>query len=454
MQQEEQMNTGDSQIQTISRRNFLWVTSASAAGMLVACAVNPVTGKRQLVLMSEREEIALDQQHSPHQFSADFGKVQDPELNRYLTEVGSKMASLSHRPEMPYSFRAVNAVYVNAYAFPGGSIAATRGILLEMENEAELAALLGHELGHVNARHTAERMSKAMLLNALVGVGTVLVASKDETAGLITAGVGSIGSTLLLAKYSRDDERQADALGMEYMNRAGYSPNGMIGLMDVLRSLSDRKPSAIEAMFSSHPMSDERYQTAVQSANSTYASRKTQKLARERYMDHTGRLREKREAVEMMQHAQRELGRENYARAETRLKEALKKESGDYAGLLLMSHCQLAMDEPRAAEGFAEKAKQVYPSEAQAHQLSGVAKLRQKKFSAAYSEFSAYDNLLPGNPNITFLKGYTQENMGHRPEAASEYTQYLRSVDQGEQAEYARSRLVDWGYLETPAAVQ
>lgn len=432
---------------TLSRRDFLWVASASAAGMLAACAVNPVTGKREFSLVGREDEIALDRQNSPHQFSADLGKVQDPELNAYISEMGLKVASFSHRPDMPYSFRAVNAVYVNAYAFPGGSIAATRGILIALENEAELAALLGHEIGHVAARHTAARMSKAMLLNAAVGVGAVLASSESETAGLITSGVGSLGSTLLLAKYSRDDERQADDLGMEYMTKTGYSPEGMIGLMDVLRSLSDRKPNAIEAMFASHPMSDERYQDAVRSANDEYASAKDQKLARERYMDLTARLRRKRDAIELMQDAMRDMGQKNYTTAEDRLSEALKREPDDYAGLVLMANCQLAMEHPQAAEGFAEKAQRAYPSEAQAHHLGGIAKLMQYKYSPAYQEFDAYEDLLQGNPNITFLKGYTQEKMDHRPRAAEEYQKYLQSVSQGEQAQHARQKLIEWGYM-------
>lgn len=448
------MKRSGSKITAISRRDFIWAASASTAGMLIACAVNPVTGKRQLVLMSEGEEIALDKQHSPHQFSTDLGEAQDPALNKYIADVGLKMTALSHRPKMPYSFRAVNAVYVNAYAFPGGSIATTRGILLELENEAELAALLGHEIGHVNARHTAERMSKAMLLNAAVGVGAILASSKNETAGLITAGVGALGSTLLLARYSRDDERQADALGMEYMAKAGYSPNGMIGLMDVLRNLSSHKPSAIEAMFSSHPMSDERYQTAVQSSNTEYASARGQKLLKERYMDNTAKLRRMKSAIDFMQDGQNKMGQEKYAQAEIQFKEALNQAPDDYAGLVLMTHCQLAMENYYAAEGFAEKAKKVDPKEAQGHHLGGIAKLLQKKYSSAYEDFAAYDRILPGNPNTTFLKGYTQENMQQKPEAASEYKKYLRAVNQGEQADHARNRLIEWGYMEAPAQTQ
>ena len=207
---------------TLTRRQFLWLTSVTAAGYLVGCATNPVTGKKQLMLMSEEQEIQIDKQYSPMQFSSDYGLVQDKGLNKYIDKTGQKMAALTHRPKMPYSFRVVNATYVNAYAFPGGSIAATRGILLALDNEAELAALLGHELGHVNARHTAEQMSKGMVTQAVLGGVSILAGTQGAAYGQLASQLGSIGAGALLASYSRDNERQADALGMEYMVKTGY----------------------------------------------------------------------------------------------------------------------------------------------------------------------------------------------------------------------------------------
>jgi predicted Zn-dependent protease len=250
----------------ISRREFLWLTALSSAGFLTGCAINPVTGRSQLMFVSEDKEIAIDRENSPHQFSSDYGPVQDPELNKYIDDAGKTIAGHTHRPHMPYSFRAVNATYVNAYAFPGGSIACTRGILLEIENEAELAGLLGHELGHVNARHTAQQMSKGTITSLiLTGVGAY---AEQQGSGLgdLATGLGNIAAGALLAKYSRDNEREADSLGMRYMVQSNYSPEGMVGLMDILRSMSKEKPNAIEMMFATHPMSDERYQTVVKAA--------------------------------------------------------------------------------------------------------------------------------------------------------------------------------------------
>jgi len=431
----------------ITRREFLWLTSMSAAGVMIGCAVDPVTGRKELMLVSEDQEIRIDTQHSPHQFSSDYGPLQDKVLNNYIDQTGQKMAALTHRPDMPYSFKGVNATYVNAYAFPGGSIAVTRGILLAIENEAELAALLGHELGHVNARHTAEQMSKGVLTNALLSGISAYAGAQSSALGQLASQLGMLGAGALLASYSRDNEREADALGLEYMVKTGYNAEGFVGLMDMLRSLSKDKPNAIELMFATHPMSDERYHTAVEAVRSLYRSSKNKPLYRERYMDHTVKLRAIKGAIEAMQKGEKEMAKKNYSEAETYFKKALKQAPNDYAGLCMMSKCLLAQKKNDQAKEYAEKAKKVYPREAQAYHLAGFTKMRLKDFDSAYQEFIHYDKVLPGNPNTLFFKGFTLEGMQRVKEAANEYYQYLQVVNQGEQAKHAYKRLKEWGYI-------
>jgi beta-barrel assembly-enhancing protease len=430
----------------ISRRQFLYLSSLTAAGWLVGCATNPVTGENQFMLVSENQEIKMDQQHSPHQFSADYGTVQDSRLNAYVSETSHKLAALTHRPQMPYSFRVVNANYVNAYAFPGGSIAATRGIMLKMRNEGELAALMGHELGHVNARHTAEIMSKSQITNLLV-VGLAAYAGSKSDYGDIAAQLGMLSSGVLLASYSRDNERQADALGMEYMVKAGYGPDGMVGLMNILNDLSKGKHSAAQLLFSTHPMSSERYSTAVNTARTQYAGAKRNPLYSERYMDNIAGLRRIRGAIENMQKGEAAMGKKKYEDAQGLFDKALKQAPRDYAGLVLMAKCQLAQKKTDAAERYLKTARQVYPKEGQALYLDGYVKLKKEKYDTALMRFTGYDKLLPGNPNITFFKGVAYEGKGVRESAADSYNKYLQAVKQGENAKYAYGRLVEWGYI-------
>jgi len=436
-----------------TRREFLRAGSMAAVAALAGpsltgCAKNPVTGQSQFMLVSQEQEISMDKQSSPHQLSADYGPVQDGELNKYVSGVGTSLAGVSHRPDMPYSFQVVNANYVNAYAFPGGTIACTRGIMLGVESEAELSALLGHEIGHVNARHTASRMSTQLVVGGLAGIGGAIIGAKYGNGwGALAGGLGGFGVGMLLASYSRDDERQADALGMEYMTRAGYNPDGMVDLMDMLNDQHDSEPSAVEVMFATHPMSSERLATARKRVTEKYAGAGEYSIYRERYMDNTAALRKLAPVVKELQDAEKLMRQEKYGEADTTIASALKKAPDDYSGLLLMAKCRIAQGKYAEAKPYAEKARAVYPAEAQAMQLDGVVQMKAGRYEAAYLDFSEYEKTLPGNPYTSFYKGYSQEGMGHRNEAAQEYVRFLNQVNSGDQAKYAYRRLVEWGFI-------
>ena len=436
-----------SNLHKLTRRQFLWLSSMTAAGYVIGCATDPVTGKKQFMLVSEDTEIQIDKQYSPLQFSSDFGEVQDSPLNRYVSQVGNKMAAASHRPDMPYSFRVVNATYVNAYAFPGGSIAATRGIMLQLDNEAELASLLGHELGHVNARHSAEQMSKGQLTQALVGGISVLVGTQSAALGDLASQLGQISAGALLAKYSRDNEREADALGMQYMVGAGYGSKGFVGLMEMLNTLSKHRSSTVDLLFATHPMSQERYDTAVRDANTKYQSALKGPLNRDRYMDHTAGLRTRKGAIQEIQEGEKQMAVRKYDAADNHFRKALKQAPDDYVALCMMSISNLAQKQYAVGRQYAEMAQKAYPNEAQAYHLSGFSKIQLKDFDGAYEEFRSFEQLLPGNPNTIFFKGYCREGMNQIEPAAKEYQRYLQVVQQGKYAQHAYRRLVDWGYL-------
>ena len=437
----------------MTRRDFLWLMSATTASaaipVLSGCATHPVTGEQILVGLSEQQEVALDRQHSPHQISNDYGASQDTRLGGYASDIGSSLSSRSHRTAVPYSFRVVNANYINAYAFPGGTIAATRGIMLEMDNEAEFAALMGHEIGHVNARHSAQRAGAGLLAQAAVIGATIAVGSSERGSGYapIVQIAGTIGASALLASYSRENEREADSLGMEYMTRAGYSPNGMVGLMGVLVRQSKAKPGLLDTMFSSHPMSDERLASMRADASGKYARFGSGKLERERYLDNTAGLRKLKPAIEEQQKGERLMSKKSFPEAEGHFTTALKAAPNDYTGLCLMAKCQVAQKKYDQAKVYTAQARQINPREAQAMQLSGVTNLALKDYPSAYQEFSAYETALPGNANAAFFKGVSLESMQDRPGAAREYQRYLRAVQSGSQAQHAATQLKSWGYL-------
>lgn len=431
----------------LSRRKFLHISSLSAMSLFLGCASNPVTGKRQLILISESEEIELDRENSPHQFSSDYGASQNQSLQSYIASVGKPIAAGTHRPNMPYRFVVVNAAYINAYTFPGGSVGITRGILLDLESEAELSSLIGHELGHVNARHTAQRMTKSVLTSLAIASVTAYAGSESEKYQAIAAGLGSIAAGALLAHYSRDNEREADSLGMDYMVKAGYNPGGQTDLMDMLRSLSRKKPNAIELMFTTHPMGEERYQSSVRKISSLPTQVKDLPYHRERYMDNTAGLRAISKAIDEMQNGDKLMMGSKFGDAKKHYGEALRIAPGDYAGLLMMAKCQFALEDYSLARRYAEDAVTVYPEEAQALHILGIANLQLKKYEEAFNNFEQYGQILPGNPNTVFFKGLSLEKMGKRDRAATEYITYLNKVQSGQYAEYAYNKLVEWGYV-------
>lgn len=222
---------------------------------IASCAVNPVTGERQLSLYSEQDEIAIGKQ-TDVQIRNQYGIYNDPALNEYVARVGASLGPYTHRSHLEYHFAVLDSPVVNAFAVPGGYVYVTRGILALMRSEAELAVVLGHEMGHVNARHSIHRMSE----QTLFGLGLAVGSSLNRTVADI-AGIAGVGIQLLFLKYSRDDERQADQLGVEYSRKGSYNPGEMIGFFTSLEKMGDLSGShSIPGFLSTHPLTSERIQ--------------------------------------------------------------------------------------------------------------------------------------------------------------------------------------------------
>ena len=431
----------------ISRRQALWLVGASTAATvgLQGCAQSPVTGERIVVGMSEAQERAVDAEVAPHQFSQDLGPVQDRAVNDYVSGVGQRLQALSHRPQMPYSYRVLNANYVNAYTFPGGAMGVTRGILADLQDESELAALLGHEIGHVNARHAAQRQGQSMLAQVAV-LGLNIAAGDSQWGGLV--GLGSqVGASALLAGYSREHEREADALGQQYLVKAGYPASGMTRLHNLLVSEQKEQPGLLETMFSSHPMSSERLETARRAADTTYATSARAPTQRERFMDHTASLRRIKPTIADCQQGELAMATKTYPAAQAAFASAIQRTPQDYAANFRMAQCLQAQNQAQQARRYAEAAQAIYPQEAQAHKLSGVLALSLRDPGAAFAHLDRFDRQLPGDPGVTFLKGVALEGGGQRAQAAAQYRRFLQMGASGQAAQYANSRLQAWGAL-------
>src|SRR5712671_1732802 len=193
--------------------HYIWIAIAAVAS---SCATNPATGERQLSFMSEDKEIALGQENDA-QVRTEMGSYDDRAHQEYVTTIGMKLAQNSERPNLPWHFTVADVPAVNAFALPGGYIYITRGILPFLDDESQLAGVLGHEIGHVTARHAAQQYSRATGAQLGLILGSILLPQTRPLAQLGESGLG-----LLFLKYSRENEEQADGLGVKYASRTGW----------------------------------------------------------------------------------------------------------------------------------------------------------------------------------------------------------------------------------------
>jgi predicted Zn-dependent protease len=238
------------------KKRVLSLSLICAALGLTACAVNPATGQRQLMLVSEQQEIAMGRE-SDKAISAQLGIYDDSELQSYVQRLGAELAAISERPELDWTFRVLDDPVINAFAAPGGYIYITRGILAHLESEAALCSVIGHEIGHVTARHGASQMSKAQLMQVgLVGASIMAPERMDQFGG-----IAMLGTQLLFMKFSRNHERQADDLGLRYLVRGEYDPNPMPEVFDMLGRASEAAGQGrVPGWVSTHPRPENRSQ--------------------------------------------------------------------------------------------------------------------------------------------------------------------------------------------------
>ncbi len=237
--------------------NIRYWPAAALAAALAACSTNPVTGEKELMLVGEGTELSIGQKNYAPMRQAEGGDyVMDQGLASYVQRVGNRLAAVSDR-KLPYEFVVLNNTIPNAWALPGGKIAVNRGLLMQLNSESELAAVLGHEIVHAAARHSAQQMSRGMLLQG--GLLAAQVASSDSDYGnLYMAGAG-LAAQLALQRYGREAELEADKYGIEYMKRAGYDAQGAVSSQEMFVRMNDRKDSGwLAGLFASHPPSQER----------------------------------------------------------------------------------------------------------------------------------------------------------------------------------------------------
>jgi predicted Zn-dependent protease len=254
--------------------------TALVAGPMAGCARNPVTGKSEISLVSEGQEIQMGQQ-AAQEVAQTIGFVENPGLQAYVADIGKRMAAKSERPNLPWEFHVVNDAAVNAFALPGGFIYVTRGLLAHMNSEAELASVLGHEVGHVTAKHSVQQISKAQLATLGLGIGSILSSDVAQFAGLASQGLG-----ILFLKYGRDAENQADQLGFKYALGLNYDVREMANVFQTLARASQVGGGGgrLPEWLSTHPNPENRVKNTEARLDTLHASLANTVVGRDEYL--------------------------------------------------------------------------------------------------------------------------------------------------------------------------
>ena len=370
-----------------------------------SCAVNPVTGKSELALVSftEEEEVALGAKAYAPAVQQQGGFYRDRALEEYVQGVGMRLARVSHRPSLDYRYRVLNSSVPNAFALPGGYIVINRGLLVGLKSEAEMAAVLGHETGHVTARHSLAGYQRALAANVLV---TGVVVAAGGRAGVQE--ISGITASLVQNGFSRDQEREADWLGIDYMVKAGYSPEGAVRLQEYFFTQLEggKNPMWAEGLFRTHPFSRER----LDNARSRIAQRYPDTVKNPNYtfnetafLQKTARLREVQKAYDVADQGDKLLKEKRYDEALAKYREAERMEQGQAPFHSSAGQVYLVQKNYGASEGELRKAIDLDGEFFEPRLLLGALRYQQKQYRAAIPELERSMELYPTKPAAELL---------------------------------------------------
>jgi len=401
------------------------------AVIVAGCATNPVTGEKELSLVSEKQELAIgEQQYAPLRQSQGGDYVADAAVNAYINEVGQRLVAVSDR-KLPYEFHVLNNSVPNAWALPGGKISVNRGLLIALKSEAELAAVLGHEIVHAAAKHGARTMSQGMLMQGAV-IGTAIVTQGSDYGSLAQAGAG-IGAQLISSTYGRDAERESDYYGMTYMSRAGYHPQGAVDLQKTFVAMSaGNQQGWLQGMFASHPASEERVQNNSQRLSELPNTGEMGAAAYQEKMKHLLAAAPAYEAYEK--------GREAMAKGDDKAalafaNQAISMEPKEGHFYALLGDLSLKNKQPEQANLHYNQAITLNPDFFYYYLQRGLANLALNKITPAQQDLETSVRMLPTG-NAYFALGNIARKAGRLDEAKAYYAKVAGNQSEMEKSAY------------------
>jgi len=466
----------------LRQRCLVGLSAALLCAGAVGCRTNPVTGYPELILVSERREIALGDGMHPNVVFMYDGEYQDPDLNRYLGTIAMRLHNCSHRRQVPMEFTMVNTSVVNAFATPA-HVYATRGFLARLGSEAEFAAAMGHELAHVAAGHTAKQLTRNVLTGLAFGVANY--ATGDSLAGQLAVGASQVSVALLGLSYSRGQERQADRVGAYYMALAGYNPQQAISMQRLLASLSQRKDSVLDRYLSTHPRAEDRIaeinavikerdldSEKYRQGDGVYADRWHRRLAHLAKVDKAFapydrgmKLISERRYEEALSAAGEAIsmdadqapfyrlkgdalrGLRRLGEAATSYGEALMRDKRYVPANVGLGLVFLGQEKFAEAEGQFVVATHGFPGGAAGWYGLGAARYKLRRYPEAIKPLELAVQALPREPMVHYMLGFCYDQAGRYREAYAAYRQALALGLSGPERDHALGRAAALGVL-------
>ncbi len=407
-----------------------------------SCAVNPATGERDFVLMSQEQEIQLGREQDPILAQVYEGPVADQQLQAYVSKMGHQLAEVSHAPDYPYHFRVVNSSTPNAFALPGGFVNITRGLLIEMETEAQLAAVLSHEIAHVTARHGAQQQSRGVLTQVLLTAGQIALGQSGVQSPALYGDLAAVGAQAILASYSRAQEAEADRFGIRYAHQAGYDPQGMVQLHRLLLSLRESEPGRLEQIFATHPRSEQRIEQSQRIIRNLDADNVTGQPLNRFQQRVADVWHPRREAYREYDRALEAYQDDDPQQAIERLNSAIQIYDGEalfhaWKGILLT----LETEEVSQGREALDRAINLNEETFRVWFFSGINHFYGDRYQQSLDHLDRTDDLLEGIPLTMFYRARNYEELGNRERAREWFRRFLNTNPSGWRAEYARQRV-------------
>ena len=392
---------------------------------VISCAQiqDPLTGKPTLTLLPESEEIAIGKKVVPQAVNENDGLYPDKEVQEYVKNIGYKLASVAPR-KVDYQFYVVNSGEVNAFALPGGPVFIHRGLLLTLDNESELAGVIAHELGHINARHHAKFLEKTYGLNILLNI--LAVATSQSQYQQIIMQLAQVSASLLQLKFSRDQEREADALGVRFTYEAGYDPRGLITTFEKFKKM---EKTQAPAWLLTHPLPEERIQNVSQLIATKYPDKLLLKKDSEKFQEVKKRLVLTSDSYKYVENAKDNIKNKNLAVALTNLDKAIKTYPENNVAYTYRAYVYYQLKDFKKSYKDALKAYNIDRMYFMPQLIMGASLTKLGNYRESIRVLENAKNLIDSDPDLYYFLGVSYQSIGDRQNAYNNLVTALKLTD-------------------------